>query len=65
MTREELRRWQSEMGYTYEKACGALGVSRRAYASWVSGEVKIPVPVDLACSALLEHLAPYSERETI
>lgn len=63
MTPDDLRRWQAEMSYTYETACAALGVSRRAYATWVNGEVKIPMSVDLACSALIERLAPYSERE--
>ncbi len=64
MTPEDLRHWQAEMGYTYDTASAALGTSRRAYASWLSGEARIPGMVDLACAALVERLAPYSERGT-
>lgn len=63
MTPEDLRRWQTELGFTYDTAAVALGVSRRTWANWLSGFRPIPDAVDLACAALVEQLAPYSERE--
>lgn len=62
MTPEDLRRWQEQMGYTYDSASQALGVARRTYADCLSGNSKIPGPVDLACAAIVERLAPYSQR---
>ena len=37
MTPDDLRTWQAHMGYTYETAAAALGVSRSAYADWLAG----------------------------
>lgn len=62
MTPEDLRRWQEQMGYTYDSASKDLGVARRTYADWLAGKSKIPGPVDLACAAIVEQLAPYSQR---
>jgi hypothetical protein len=62
MTPDDLRRWQAEMGYTYDTAARALGVGRRTYAAWIASTARIPAPVDLACAALIDHLEPYSAR---
>ena len=62
MTPDDLRRWQSEMGYTYDTAAEALGIGRRTYADWLAGRSRIPAPVDLACAAIIDGLDPYSLR---
>ena len=64
MSPADLRRWQAEMSLSYTTAAQALGVNRATYARWLSGESAIPGPVDLACAALVEQLAPYSDRES-
>lgn len=59
MTTEDMRAWQAHMGYTYDTAAQALGVSRAAYADWIAGRsrttgkpIKISKLVALACAAL-------------
>lgn len=59
MTTADLRAWQACMGYTYDTAAKALGVSRAAYADWIAGRsrttgkpIKISRLVALACAAL-------------
>lgn len=59
MTPDDLRAWQAHMGYTYDTAAAALGVSRAAYADWIAGRsrttgkpVSIKRTVALACAAL-------------
>lgn len=59
MTSDDLRAWQARMGYTYDTAAQALGVSRGTYADWIAGRsrtsgrpVKISRLVELACAAL-------------
>ena len=59
MTPEDLRAWQAHMGYTYDSAAKALGISRSAYADLLAGVSRTtgkPRDVDrrtaLACSAL-------------
>ena len=64
MTPDDLRRWQAEMGLTYDTASKALGVGRQTYSDWLNDRTSIPGPVDLACAALVEQLAPYSARES-
>ena len=65
MTPQDLRAWQARMGYTYDTAANALGVSRAAYANWVSGRHPITgkptAPsrlVSLACAALEAGIEP-------
>lgn len=60
-----LRAWQAHMGYTYDTAAQALGVSRSTYAEWVAGKSRTtgrPVTpsrtVALACAALAAGLEP-------
>ena len=59
MTPADLRAWQAHMGYTYDTAAAALGVSRGTYADWVAGRsrttgkpIQISRTVALACAAL-------------
>ena len=59
MTPADLRAWQAQMGYTYDTAAAALGVSRGTYADWLAGRsrttgkpIQISRLVALACAAL-------------
>ena len=68
MTPADLRAWQARMGYTYDTAAQALGVSRSTYAEWVAGKSRTtgkPVTpsrtVALACAALAAGLEPYQQ----
>ena len=69
MTPADLRAWQAHMGYTYDTAAQALGVSRSSYADWVAGRSRTtgkPITpsrtVALACAALAARLEPYQQR---
>jgi transcriptional regulator with XRE-family HTH domain len=69
MTPDELRAWQAHMGYTYDTAAQALGVSRGTYADWVRGEsrttgkpIAISRVVALACAALAAGLGEWSPK---
>ena len=69
MTPADLRAWQAHMGYTYDTAAQALGVSRSSYADWLAGRsrttgkpIKISRTVALACAALAARLEPYQQR---
>ena len=64
MTPADLRAWQAHMGYTYDTAAKALGVSRGTYAEWLAGRsrntgkpIKISKLVALACAAIAAGLA--------
>lgn len=66
MTPTDLRAWQSHMGYTYDTAAAALGVSRSSYADWIAGRsrttgkpIKISRLVALACAALAAGLSEW------
>ena len=57
------------MGYTYDTAAQALGVSRATYAEWLAGKSRTtgkPVAPSrlcaLACAALAAGLEPYQQR---
>lgn len=67
MTPDQLRAWQAHMGYTYDTAAKALGVSRSTYADWLSGRsrttgrvIDVDLRTGLACSALDAGLGPWS-----
>lgn len=62
MTPSDLRAWQAQMGYTYESAAEALGISRGGYAKQVGGVVPIDRRTDLACAAIAHGIKPWSER---
>lgn len=66
MTPTDLRAWQTQMGYTYDTAAAALGVSRATYAGWLSGvsrttgaATEIDRRTALACAALAAELGPW------
>lgn len=67
MTTDDLRAWQAHMGYTYDTAAQALGVSRGTYADWIAGRsrttgkpIVISRAVALACAALAAGLGPWA-----
>lgn len=67
MTPDDLRAWQAQMGYTYDTAAQALGVSRSTYADWLAGTSRTtgkPITIDrrtaLACSAIVAGLSVWS-----
>ena len=69
MTPTDLRTWQAHMGYTYDTAAKALGVSRSTYADWLAGHsrttgkpIKIGRMAALACAALAAGLEPYQQQ---
>lgn len=59
MTPDDLRAWQAQMGYTYETAAQALGVSRSGYAKLVLGQSVIDLRTALACGALAAGVEPW------
>mgnify|MGYP000986801740 CR=1 FL=1 len=59
MTPEELRAWQAHMGYTYETAAEALGMSRSGFAKLLAGNHAIDRRTALACAALAAGLGPW------
>ena len=52
MTTDDLRAWQASMGYTYETAAEALGMSRSGFAKLLAGDHPIDKRTALACNAL-------------
>ena len=72
MTPTDLRAWQAQMGYTYDTAAAALGVSRGTYADWLAGTsrttgkpIKISRIVALACAALAAGLGEWARPEQV
>jgi len=70
MTPADLRAWQAQMGYTYDTAAAALGVSRGTYADWLAGRsrttgkpITISRLVALACSALAAGVGEWARPE--
>ncbi len=70
MTPADLRAWQAHMGYTYDTAAAALGVSRGTYADWVAGRsrttgkpIQISRLVSLACAALAAGVVEWTKLE--
>ena len=59
MTPDDLRAWQSHMGYTYDTGSAALGMSRRAYADLVNGHTPIDRRTAFACSAIAAGLGEW------
>lgn len=66
MTSDDLRAWQKAMGYTYDSAAQALGVSRGTYADWVAGRSRTtgkPIQpsrmLALACTAIAAGLGDW------
>ena len=59
MTSDDLRAWQAKIGYTYNSAADALGVSRATYARYLQSS-NIPKYIGLACAALSENLNEFT-----
>ena len=55
-----LRAWHRRMGFTYETAAEALGMSRSGYGSIALGESPIDRRTTLACLAIEMGLSPFS-----
>lgn len=61
MTTEDLRAWQQAMGYTYEAAAEALGISRSGFQKLLSGANPIDKRTALACAAIAAGIDPYKK----
>lgn len=59
MTPADLRAWQAQMGYTYEIAAEALGISRSGFAKLLAGDHPIDRRTALACAAIAAGIAPW------
>lgn len=55
----ELRAWQAHMGYTYDTAANALGMSRSGFAKLLAGDHPIDKRTALACAAIAAGLDPW------
>lgn len=60
MTTDDLRAWQAHMGYTYETAAEALGMSRSGFAKLLAGAHPIDKRTALACNALAAGMKEWS-----
>ena len=60
MTPSDLRAWQAHMGYTYETAAEALGLSRSGFAKLLAGDHPIDKRTALACNALAHKIGEWS-----
>lgn len=58
MTPADLRAWQARMGYTYDTAAEALGISRSGFAKLLAGAHPIDKRTALACAAIASGIAP-------
>ena len=63
MKPSDLRAWQAHMGYTYETAAEALGISRSGFAKLLAGVHPIDKRTALACAALEAGLRPLGGAE--
>lgn len=70
MTPADLKAWQQAMGYTYDTAAKALGISRSTYADCLSGAsrttgrpIKIKRVMSLACAALAAGLNDWQSHD--
>ena len=60
MTPDDLRAWQAHMGYTYDTAAEALGLSRSGFAKLLAGDHPIDKRTALACNALAHKIGEWS-----
>ena len=60
MTPADLRAWQARMGFTYETAAAALGISRSGFAKLLAGDHPIDKRTALACAALAAGLGEWA-----
>ena len=59
MTPADLKAWQQAMGYTYETAAEALGISRSGFAKLIAGANAIDKRTALACAAIAAGISPW------
>lgn len=59
MTPADLKAWQQAMGYTYETAAEALGISRSGFQKLLSGANPIDKRTALACAAIAAGVPPW------
>jgi len=45
MTREDLKQWMKDHGYTIESLAELLGMTKQGVQYWVEGKRKIPEPI--------------------
>ena len=57
---EGFRAWQKRMGFTYDTAAEALGMSRSRYGSIIQGESPIDRRTALACLAIEMGFSPFT-----
>ena len=62
MTTDDLRAWQASMGYTYETAAEALGMSRSGFAKLLAGDHPIDKRTALACAAIAAGLGEWPSK---
>lgn len=63
MTSDDLRAWQNQMGYTYETAAEALGLSRSGFAKLLAGDHPIDKRTALACAAIAAGIEAWPKSE--
>lgn len=63
MTPGDFRAWQAHMGYTYETAAEALGMSRSGFAKLLAGDHPIDKRTALACAALAAGVGEWAAAE--
>ena len=63
MAPADLRAWQARMGYTYETAAEALGISRSGFAKLLAGDHPIDKRTALACAALAAGMDTWTRPE--
>ena len=65
MTPSDLRAWQAHLGYTYETAAEALGMSRSGFAKLLAGAHPIDKRTALACAALAAGVGEWAAAEIL
>ena len=58
MSTLELRQWMERHGLTYDSAATLLGMPRRTFARYVSGEKEIDKLLRYACAAIDKKIDP-------
>jgi DNA-binding XRE family transcriptional regulator len=59
MTKHEFYLWRDSMGLTQKDSAELLGISYRTVQDYEAGRYRIPIPVQLAMSAIFHKLSPW------